>query len=63
MWGAMQGLMLNINVAWRAFRNKVLHHDLNENNPLGVLVSRFLTFSSFVLGLVVFGPGLVVRQS
>lgn len=54
VWGAMQGLFLNLNVAWRAFRRKVLHHDSGSETWLGLSISRALTFGSFVLGLVVF---------
>ncbi len=54
VWGALHGVYLAINHAWRSFREKILRHDMTESSRLGRIASVTVTFLVVVVGWVFF---------
>jgi len=53
-WGALHGIYLAINHAWRSFRESVLGHDLSRSSRLGRCASVALTLLVVVVAWVFF---------
>ena len=54
LWGALHGLYIITNHLWRAFRCKVLGHNLNDSTTYGLILSTSLTFLAVVISWVFF---------